>query len=65
MPNAETYKYDDLSENLRWQIIYIWQDVIDESRAAFLNGDSAFYSAVERALLSEFGEGRFSGSESR
>ena len=56
MPNAETYKYDDLPEQLRLQIIYAWREVIIDSPAAFMFGKSdAFYSTAERLLLEEFG----------
>lgn len=57
MPNAEAYKYDDLPEGLRFQIIYAWQGVVSESRAAFMfqRNIDAFYSTVEHELLEEFG----------
>ncbi|MDD5141390.1 MAG: hypothetical protein PHY43_14160 [Verrucomicrobiales bacterium] len=57
MPNAEAYKYDDLPEGLRFQIIYAWRGVVSESRAAFMfqRDIDAFYSTVEQQLLEEFG----------
>ena len=56
MPNAETYKYDDLAEQLRLQIICAWQEVITNSPAAFMFGKAdAFYATAERLLLEEFG----------
>ena len=63
MPNAETYKYDDLPEELRFQIIYAWQGVINESLAAFLSqrDRDGFYSTVEQQLLEEFGKSHLTG----
>lgn len=57
MPNAEAYKYDDLPEQLRFQIIYAWQGVISESRAAFMSQRDvdSFYFYVHQQLLEEFG----------
>lgn len=69
MPNAEAYKYDDLPEQLRFQIIYAWREVISESRAAFMSQRDvdSFYFNVHQQMLEEFGTpylvGRFHTAE--
>ncbi|MBI3876712.1 MAG: hypothetical protein HY300_12310 [Verrucomicrobia bacterium] len=53
--NPQVYKFDQLPEPLRVQIIYIWGEILDHLTPVRLSGAEGFFRDVYHALCEEYG----------
>src|SRR6266404_7652323 len=53
--SSEVYKYDELPEVLRVQIVHIWMEVAQTFPEVSMRGGDVFFRSVDKALCEEFG----------